>query len=77
VPFPSRDHKQAEQFALGYFERLRGCEDIFGTWLGLDALVQVRIQQPDVAVTIDTRGSREMRIEPGGWCRTPSLRRGP
>jgi hypothetical protein len=66
MPFPYRDPKQAEAFALGYFERLRGSDDIRRTWLGLDALVQVRIQEPDIAVFIDTRGGREMRIGPGG-----------
>ncbi len=73
MPFPYRDPKQAEQFALGYFERLRGCEEILATWLGLDALVQVRIQEPDVAVTVDTRGGRDMRIEPGVAAEQPSL----
>jgi pyruvate formate-lyase/glycerol dehydratase family glycyl radical enzyme len=73
VPFPYRDPKQAERFALGYFERLRDCEEIFATWLGLDALVQVRIEEPDVAVTVDTRGGREMRIEPGVAAEEPSL----
>ncbi len=73
MPFPFRDPKQAERFALGYFERLRGCEDIFATWLGLDALVQVRIQQPDIAVTIDTRGGREMRVTPGVAAEEPHL----
>jgi len=64
MPFPYRDPKQAEAFALGYFERLRGNDDIRRTWLGLDALVQVRIQEPDIAVFVDTRGGREMRIRP-------------
>jgi pyruvate formate-lyase/glycerol dehydratase family glycyl radical enzyme len=73
VSFPYRDPRQAEQFALGYFERLRGCEDISNTWLGLDALVQVRIQEPDIAVSIDTRGGREMRITPGVTAGEPNL----
>nr|NIO30471.1 hypothetical protein [Gemmatimonadota bacterium] len=73
MPFPYRDPEQAERFALGYFERLRDCEEIFGTWLGLDALVQVRIQEPDIAVTVDTRGGREMRIAPGVAAEEPAL----
>ena len=50
MPFPYRDPKQAESFALGYFERLRDNDDIRRTWLGLDALVQVCIQEPEIAV---------------------------
>jgi pyruvate formate-lyase/glycerol dehydratase family glycyl radical enzyme len=73
VPFPYRDPKQAEQFALGYFERLRDCDDICATWLGLDALVQVRIQEPDIAVTVDTRGGQRMRITPGVATEEPAL----
>jgi len=64
MPFPYRDPNQAGPFALGYFERLRGSDDIRRTWLGLDALVQVRIQEPDIVVFVDTRGGREMRIRP-------------
>jgi pyruvate formate-lyase/glycerol dehydratase family glycyl radical enzyme len=73
VPFPYRDPRQAEPFALGYFERLRSSDDICRTWLGLDALVQVRIEEPDVAVFIDTRGGREMRIESGVSAEEPDL----
>ncbi|KPJ50228.1 MAG: hypothetical protein AMJ38_02100, partial [Dehalococcoidia bacterium DG_22] len=73
MPFPYRDPRQAEPFALGYFERLRGSDDICRTWLGLDAVVQVRIQEPDIAVFIDTRGGREMRIMPGVAAEEPDL----
>ncbi|UCH85982.1 MAG: SCP2 sterol-binding domain-containing protein, partial [Dehalococcoidia bacterium] len=73
MPFPYRDPKQAEPFAAGYFERLRGSDDIRRTWLGLDALVQVRIQEPDIAVFVDTRGGREMRIGPGNSAEEPDL----
>ena len=73
MPFPYSDGEQAESFALGYFQRLRDCDDIHRTWLGLDALVQVRIQQPDIAVSVDTRGGREMRITPGVTAEEPDL----
>ncbi len=73
MPFPYRDPDQAESFALAYFERLRGSEDLHRTWLGLDALVQVRIQEPDIAVYIDTRGGREMLIRPGVTAQEPDL----
>jgi pyruvate formate-lyase/glycerol dehydratase family glycyl radical enzyme len=73
MPFPYRDPRQAEPFAAGYFERLRGSDDIRRTWLGLDALVQVRIQEPDIAVFVDTRGGREMRIGPGVTAEKPDL----
>jgi len=73
MPFPYRDPKQAEPFALGYFERLRDSDDICRTWLGLDALVQLRIQEPDIAVFVDTRGGREMRIRPGLAAEAPDL----
>ena len=73
MPFPYRDPRQAEPFAAGYFERLRGSDDIRRTWLGLDALVQVRIQEPDIAVFVDTRGGREMRIGPGDSAEKPDL----
>jgi len=73
MAFPYRDPRRAEPFALGYFERLRGSDDICRTWLGLDALVQVRIQEPDIAVLIDTRGGREMRVRPGVAVDEPDL----
>ncbi|MGQ9571798.1 MAG: formate C-acetyltransferase/glycerol dehydratase family glycyl radical enzyme [Dehalococcoidia bacterium] len=73
MPFPYRDSKEAEPFALAYFQRLRASTDIRTTWLGLDALVQVRIQEPDVAVFIDTRGGQEMRIRPGHAAEEPDL----
>jgi len=73
MPFPYRDPRQAESFAAGYFERLRGSDGIRSTWLGLDALVQVRIQEPDIAVFVDTRGGREMRIGPGDSAEEPDL----
>jgi formate C-acetyltransferase len=73
MPFPYRDPKQAQPFALGYFERLRDSDDLRRTWLGLDALVQVRMQEPDIAVFIDTRGGREMRIRPGVAAEEPDL----
>ncbi len=65
MPFPYRDPAQAEPFILGYFEGLRTNGDISKTWLGLDALVQVRVEDPDFAFLVDTRGGREMRIAPG------------
>jgi hypothetical protein len=73
MAFPYRDPQQAEPFVLGYFERLRANDDIRRSWLGLDALVQVRLQEPDVAVLIDTRGGREMRISPGVAAEKPDL----
>ncbi len=73
MPFPYRDPGQAEPFALGYFERLRDSDDIRRTWLGLNALVQVRLQEPEIAVFIDTRGGREMRIKPGIAAEEPDL----
>jgi len=73
MPFPYRDPKQAQPFALGYFERLRDSDDLRRTWLGLDALVQVRMQEPEIAVFIDTRGGREMRIRPGVAAEEPDL----
>jgi len=73
MPFPYRDPQQAEPFVLGYFERLRANDDIRRGWLGLDALVQVRVQEPDVAVFIDTRGGREMRVSPGVTAEQPDL----
>jgi hypothetical protein len=42
-------------------------------WLGLDALVQVRMQEPDVVVSIDTRGGDEMRITAGDAAEDPDL----
>jgi formate C-acetyltransferase len=73
MPFPYRDAQQSGPFVLGYFERLRANDDIRGTWLGLDALVQVRLQEPDVAVLIDTRGGREMGISLGVTAEKPDL----
>jgi len=73
MPFPYRDPQQAEPFVLGYFERLRANDDIRRGWLGLDALVQVRVQEPDVAVFIDTRGGREMHLSPGVTAEKPDL----
>jgi formate C-acetyltransferase len=73
MPFPYRDPQQAQPFALRYFERLRDSDDLCRTWLGLDALVQVRLQEPDIAVFIDTRGGREMRIRPGVAAEKPDL----
>jgi len=73
MPFPYRDPQQAEPFVLGYFERLRANDDIRRSWLGLDALVQVRVQEPDVAVFIDTRGGREMRVSAGVTAEVPDL----
>jgi hypothetical protein len=52
MPFPYRDPQQAEPFVLGYFERLRANDDIRRSWLGLDALVQVRLQEPDLTLTL-------------------------
>jgi pyruvate formate-lyase/glycerol dehydratase family glycyl radical enzyme len=73
MPFPYRDPRRAEPFVLGYFERLRANDDIRRTWLGLDALVQVRVQEPDVAVFVDTRGGREMGISLGVTAEKPDL----
>jgi pyruvate formate-lyase/glycerol dehydratase family glycyl radical enzyme len=73
MPFPYRDAQHSGPFVLGYFERLRANDDIRGTWLGLDALVQVRVQEPDVAVFIDTRGGREMGISLGVTAEKPDL----
>jgi formate C-acetyltransferase len=73
MPFPYRDPQQGEPFVLGYFERLRANDDIRRSWLGLDALVQVRLQEPHVAVLIDTRGGREMRISPEVAAEKPDL----
>ena len=73
MSFPYRDPKQAQPFALGYFERLRDSDDLRRTWLGLDALVQVRMQEPDIAIFVDTRGGREMRIRPGVAAEKPDL----
>jgi pyruvate formate-lyase/glycerol dehydratase family glycyl radical enzyme len=73
MPFPYREPQQAQPFVLGYFERLRANDDIRRSWLGLDALVQVRLQEPDVALLIDTRGGREMHISPGVAAEKPDL----
>jgi len=73
MPFPYREPAQAEPFALRYFERLRTSDDICRTWLGLGALIQLRLQEPDIAVFIDTRGGQEMRISPGVTPEEPDL----
>jgi len=73
MPFPYLDPQQAEPFVLAYFERLRANDDIRRSWLGLDALVQVRVQEPEVAITIDTRGGQEMRIGVGATAEKPDL----
>ncbi len=73
MPFPYSDREQAEEFALGFFERLRDNDGIRETWLGLDALVQVRIQEPEIPVQIDTRGGQEMRIGAGLAGEAPDL----
>jgi pyruvate formate-lyase/glycerol dehydratase family glycyl radical enzyme len=73
MAFPFRDPEQAQPFVVGYLERLRGSDDIHKTWLGLDALVQLRLEEPDVAVAVDTRGGREMRIVPGTAADEPDL----
>jgi pyruvate formate-lyase/glycerol dehydratase family glycyl radical enzyme len=73
MTFPFRDPEQAQPFVVGYLERLRGSDDIQKTWLGLDALVQLRLEEPDVAVAVDTRGGREMRIVPGAAADEPDL----
>ncbi len=73
MPFPYSDADRAEPFALGYFERLRESEDIRRTWLELDGLIQVRIEEPDIGVSIDTRGGCEMRIVPGVAPEEPDL----
>jgi formate C-acetyltransferase len=65
MAFPYRDPQQAQPFILGYFERLRANDEIRRAWLGLEALVQVRLQEPDVAVLVDTRGGQEMLVRPG------------
>jgi len=65
MAFPYRDPQQAQPFILGYFERLRANDEIRRAWLGLEALVQVRLQEPDVAVLVDTRGGQEMLVSPG------------
>jgi pyruvate formate-lyase/glycerol dehydratase family glycyl radical enzyme len=71
--FPYRDPEQAAEFALGYFHRLRADADILKTWLGLRALIQVQITQPDVAVHVDTRDGVTMAITPGRALETPAL----
>jgi len=73
MAFPYRDPQQAQPFILGYFERLRANDEIRKAWLGLEALVQVRLQEPDVAVLVDTRGGQEMRINPGIADEEPGL----
>lgn len=63
--FPFTDPDRAREFALGYFERLRADPDIRKTWLGLRALIQVRITRPDIAVYVDTRDGETMNVTPG------------
>ena len=58
--FPIQDQARAAEFALGYFERLQADPDIRKTWLGLRALIQVHITQPDIAVSVDTRDGQTM-----------------
>jgi hypothetical protein len=52
MPFPYHDPRHAQPFVFGYFERLRANGDIRRSWLGLDALVQVRLQEPDLTLTL-------------------------
>lgn len=73
MAFPYRDKQQAQPFVLGYFERLRANDEIRRAWLGLEALVQVRLQDPDVDVLVDTRDAREMRINAGVADEEPHL----
>ncbi len=63
--FPYQNPVEAAEFAFAYFERLRADPDIRKTWLGLGALIQVRIAQPDVAVYVDTRDGETMVVTPG------------
>src|SRR5512136_1845124 len=71
--FPIQDPARAAGFALGYFERLRADPDIRKTWLGLRALIQVHITQPDIAVSVDTRDGQTMVVKPGIASEPPSL----
>ena len=71
--FPYQNPVEAAEFAFGYFERLRADPDIRKTWLGLRALIQVRITRPDVAVYVDTRDGETMVVTPGVAAETPAL----
>jgi pyruvate formate-lyase/glycerol dehydratase family glycyl radical enzyme len=71
--FPIQDSARAAEFALGYFERLEADPDIRKTWLGLRALVQVHITQPDIAVSVDTRDGQTMVVTPGVASEPPAL----
>jgi pyruvate formate-lyase/glycerol dehydratase family glycyl radical enzyme len=71
--FPHEDPGQAAEFALGYFYRLQADPDILATWLGLRALIQVNITQPDVSVHVDTRDGETMEITPGTTPEPPAL----
>jgi formate C-acetyltransferase len=71
--FPYRDPRQAAEFALGYFQRLRADPDIRSTWLGLRALIQVHITRPDIAVHVDTRDGQTMTVTPGVAPEPPAL----
>jgi hypothetical protein len=56
MPFPYHDPQQTQPFVLGCFERLRANHDIRRSWLGLGALVQMCLQEPDLTLTL-TAGS--------------------
>lgn len=71
--FPIQDAARAAEFALGYFERLKADPDIRKTWLGLRALIQVHITQPDIAVHVDTRDGQTMVVTPGAASEPPAL----
>lgn len=71
--FPYPDPAAAQAFAMGYFQRLEADPDIRRTWLGLEALVQVRIYEPDIAVHVDTRDGETMTVTPGETAEKPNL----
>jgi len=71
--FPFTDPDRAREFALGYSERLRAAPDIRKTWLGLRALIQVRITKPDIAVYVDTRDGETMNVTPSIAPEPPAL----
>jgi len=71
--FPYSDPIQAQAFAMGYFQRLKADPDIRQTWLGLQALIQVRIHEPNIAVHVDTRDGATMTIVPGVTAEKPNL----
>ena len=71
--FPFQDPGQAEDFALGYFQRLKADPDIRRTWLGLRSLIQVHIRKPDTAVYVDTRDGETMAIALGTTSERPAL----